>query len=180
MKIESLPLPHFDSRPNGAEINTIVIHSLFDEMGHDKFDTLGCIRRLNECEVSSHYLIGRRGEIYSLVEDEARAWHAGASKMPTDMGGKERVNDFSIGIELVGAPDTEFEDIQYDHLAKLISGLKTTYPIKYIVGHDLIAPGRKTDPGPKFRWDALKQLLKREGSLEGILFPKSIKVKSKR
>lgn len=179
-KIESLPLPHFDARPDGVSINTIVIHSIYDEMGESRFDTLGCIRRLNECEVASHYLIGREGELYKLVDDEARAWHAGTSKMPKEMGGEEKVNNFSIGIELVGSPDTEFEDIQYDTLSKLISGLKKSFPIKNIVGHEHISPGRKSDPGSTFNWEAFKNLLKRDGSIDGLHFPNLLSAKLKR
>lgn len=180
LKVESLPLPHFDARPNGVSINTIVIHSIYDEMGETRFDTLSCIRRLNECEVASHYLIGREGELYKLVEDEARAWHAGLSKMPKEMGGEEKVNNFSIGIELVGSPDTDFNDIQYDVLSRLITALKINFPIKNIVGHEHISPGRKSDPGSSFNWNALKNLLKRDGSLDGLQFPKQLSEKQKK
>ena len=76
--------------------------------------------------------------------------------------GRERCNDFSIGIELEGSDDQPFEDVQYRQLADMISCLRETYPSiakEAITGHCDIAPGRKTDPGPFFDWDRLKKLL---------------------
>jgi AmpD protein len=86
-----------------------------------------------------------------------RAWHAGISRFQE----RENCNDFSIGIELEGSDHDDFLDLQYDTLSKLIQFLKQEYqiPIDNIVGHADIAPGRKTDPGPHFKWDLLRSSL---------------------
>jgi AmpD protein len=99
-------------------------------------------------KVSAHFLIRRRGELIQFVPCGHRAWHAGASCWR----GRERCNDFSIGIELEGTDHIVFEDAQYEALAALTCALQRRYPITDIVGHSDIAPERKTDPGPCFDW----------------------------
>jgi len=99
-------------------------------------------------EVSAHFFIRRDGELIQFVPCSMRAWHAGAS----NWCGRERCNDFSIGIELEGSDELPFTEAQYASLAELTRTLKETYPITSIVGHADIAPGRKTDPGPHFDW----------------------------
>ena len=88
----------------------------------------------------------------------ARAWHAGVSHWQ----GRERCNDFTIGIELEGCDDMPFEHVQYEVLAEVIMTLCKTYPTlthEKITGHEHIAPGRKTDPGPYFDWQKLTKML---------------------
>lgn len=102
-------------------------------------------------EVSTHFFIRRDGSLIQFVPCTLRAWHAGAS----NWRGRERCNDFSIGIELEGSDDLPFTDAQYAVLLPLLATLKTSYPIQAIVGHSDIAPGRKTDPGPHFVWQRL-------------------------
>jgi len=114
--------------------------------------------QLRELKVSSHVLIRRDGELVQFVPFHKRAWHAGVSSWQ----GRERCNDFTVGIELEGCDEKPFEDVQYQILAEVIQALCQTYPeLNYqrITGHEHIAPGRKTDPGPFFEWDYLKQLL---------------------
>ena len=77
-----------------------------------------------------------------------RAWHAGVS----NWHGRERCNDFSIGIELEGSDFEPFSDSQYRTLQALTRALQASYPLQGIQGHSDIAPGRKTDPGPYFDW----------------------------
>jgi AmpD protein len=74
--------------------------------------------------------------------------------------GRTRCNDFSIGIELEGSDFETFEPSQYSTLIRLTRHLKRTYPIRNIVGHSDIAPGRKTDPGPFFDWDRYLKTVK--------------------
>ncbi len=108
--------------------------------------------------VSAHLLIRRDGETVQFVPFHRRAWHAGVSRFC----GRDRCNDFSIGIELEGTDDSPYESAQYDVLARVVSSILTAYPAitpDRIVGHSDIAPGRKTDPGPFFDWDRFKQLL---------------------
>jgi AmpD protein len=92
-------------------------------------------------KVSSHYLIRRDGALVQYVPAEKRAWHAGASAWK----GRERCNDFSIGIELEGSDDVPFAEPQFERYGKL-----------EIAGHSDIAPGRKTDPGPWFDWERFR------------------------
>jgi AmpD protein len=103
-------------------------------------------------------LIRRDGEVVQYVPFDKRAWHAGLSSWC----GRERCNDFSIGIELEGSDDEPYETVQYQRLAACIAALLTAYPSlssDQIVGHCDIAPGRKTDPGPHFEWKRFQQLL---------------------
>jgi len=84
-----------------------------------------------------------------------RAWHAGESAWR----GRSRCNDFSVGVELEGADDQPFADIQYAELALLITAVQRAYGALEIVGHSDIAPARKTDPGPCFDWQRLRPLV---------------------
>ena len=81
-----------------------------------------------------------------------RAWHAGVSSWK----GREKCNDFSIGIELEGADDVPYSEPQYDVLAALVAALNQRYGTLDLAGHSDIAPGRKTDPGPWFEWERLR------------------------
>ncbi|MGC8697450.1 MAG: N-acetylmuramoyl-L-alanine amidase, partial [Halothiobacillus sp.] len=81
-----------------------------------------------------------------------RAWHAGVSHF----NGRERCNDFSIGIELEGTDTDRYTDVQYDQLIFVLAALKQRYPsLTDVRGHADIAPGRKTDPGAVFNWGVL-------------------------
>ena len=102
--------------------------------------------------MSSHFFIRRDGSLIQFASCLARAWHAGVSNWQ----GRERCNDFSIGIELEGSDFEAFEPHQYDTLKSLINALKQAYPIQAITGHSDIAPDRKTDPGPCFDWSLIK------------------------
>jgi AmpD protein len=104
---------------------------------------------IHQLRVSAHFFLRRDGELIQFVPCAQRAWHAGVSSWQ----GRERCNDFSIGIELEGADDQPFTEAQYRQLAPLLQTLRATYPIQAIVGHADIAPGRKTDPGPCFDWN---------------------------
>ena len=109
-------------------------------------------------QVSTHLLILRSGDVLQFVNFKDRAWHAGRS---TYLAQKE-CNDYSIGIELEGSDDTDFEEQQYHILAEVVKTLQCAYPqIKqHIAGHSDIAPGRKTDPGPHFKWQYFREMLK--------------------
>jgi AmpD protein len=105
-------------------------------------------------KVSAHFLIRRNGHLIQFVSCLNRAWHAGASNWQ----GRERCNDFSVGIEIEGSDFDVFEPAQYLTLNTLLADLIKKYPIKAIVGHSDIAPVRKTDPGPYFDWSQVKTL----------------------
>ncbi|MEQ1773996.1 MAG: 1,6-anhydro-N-acetylmuramyl-L-alanine amidase AmpD, partial [Burkholderiales bacterium] len=148
--------PNCDSRPADAAIELIVVHNISlppGEFGGPAIIDL-FLNRLDPAahayyaetarlRVSAHFLIRRDGEIIQFVACAQRAWHAGVSHWQ----GRERCNDFSVGIELEGADEIPFEDAQYACLVSLIAALKARYPILAVAGHSDIAPGRKTDPG---------------------------------
>jgi AmpD protein len=113
-----------------------------DTAGHPFF------REIEGMQVSAHFLIRRDGELVQYVPTELRAWHAGVSTWK----GRERCNDFSIGIEIEGADDVPFAEPQYETLQALIQALTARYGALDLAGHSDIAPGRKTDPGPWFEW----------------------------
>jgi len=153
--------PNVDSRPDIADIKLIVIHNI--SLPPNQYGGNGVIElftnRLNPSEhpyyaeiahlkVSSHFFIRRDGRLIQFASCLDRAWHAGQS----NWNGRERCNDFSIGIELEGSDFEPFEAPQYQMLNRLISAIKTAYPIEGITGHSDIAPDRKTDPGPHFDW----------------------------
>ena len=159
-----LPSPNFDQRPEGESVRLIVVHAI--SLPPDQFGGPGVLQlftnqldpdehpyyaSIRHLRVSAHYFIRRDGELICFVDPEWRAWHAGVSSWR----GRERCNDFSVGIELEGCDSRPFEDIQYRRLAELIGELKRRYPIDAVVGHADIAPGRKTDPGPCFDWNRL-------------------------
>jgi AmpD protein len=159
--IERIVSPNQDDRPAGCSPTLIVVHNISlppGVFGGRAIDALFTntldhdadpyYEGLVGLEVSSHFLIRRDGALVQFVACDARAWHAGASTFE----GRERCNDFSIGIELEGDDFRDFEDAQYDRLASVIDALRRRYPIVAIAGHSDIAPGRKTDPGPHFDW----------------------------
>jgi AmpD protein len=116
--------------------------------------------------VSAHFLIRRDGALLQFVSCNDRAWHAGESAWK----GRAHCNDYSIGIELEGADDTPYAAAQYTRLARLARSLVRRYPITDIAGHNDVAPGRKTDPGPAFdraRLDGLLALSVRRAGLQG-------------
>ena len=156
--------PNQDARPPATEVDMIVIHNIslpphhyggqgimqlftnqLDPQAHPYYAEIA------QLKVSSHFLIRRTGELIQFVSCEQRAWHAGLSQWQ----GRERCNDFSIGIELEGSDIEAFEAEQYIILQMLIKALQKRYPIRHIVGHSDIAPGRKTDPGPFFDWQKI-------------------------
>jgi len=161
-----LPSPNRDARPDGVDIRLVVVHGIslppgefggsgivelfsnrLDPAAHPYYATIADLR------VSSHFLIRRDGALLQFVACRERAWHAGASCW----NGRERCNDFSIGVELEGTDDLPYEDAQYETLGGLIDALRARYPIEGVVGHSDIAPGRKTDPGPAFDWSRLRE-----------------------
>lgn len=158
------PSPHFDARPVPEDISLLVIHNISlpkGEFGHPFIDHLfmGCLadhcpQELTELiglKVSAHFLILRQGALIQYVSTDDRAWHAGVSSFEQ----RTHCNDFSIGIELEGTDLLPYTQEQYQTLIELTLKLMADYPLiqaDRIVGHEHIAPGRKTDPGPSFDW----------------------------
>ncbi len=153
--------PNCDLRPSDTAIELVVVHSITlppGRLGGDAIERLftntldvtqhESFRELERLRVSAHFLIRRDGELLQFVACLQRAWHAGVSNFE----GRERCNDFSIGIELEGTDDLPFTHSQYACLELLLGDLQTVYPLVAIAAHSEIAPGRKTDPGPQFDW----------------------------
>lgn len=163
--------PHGDARPDPHDLSLVVIHNIslppgefggpwiddlfmgrIDPRAHPYFETLRGMR------VSAHLVIGRDGGVIQYLPFDRRAWHAGVSCWQ----GRERCNDFSIGIEMEGTDDQPFSDAQYDVLSGVLRALFARYPRlgpDTLAGHSDIAPGRKTDPGPCFDWARLRRML---------------------
>jgi AmpD protein len=116
---------------------------------------------LRGLKVSSHFFIRRDGRVIQYVSANDRAWHAGVSSFC----GREKCNDFAIGVELEGSDFVPFEAAQYEALAGLTMALQQHYPLTAVQGHEHIAPGRKTDPGPLFDWEYYQKLLKKAAAL---------------
>lgn len=166
-----VPSPNADERPHGTDVDLLVIHSIslppgrfggghisdlflnrLDPTNDPYFATIADLR------VSAHLLIRRDGALLQYVALDRRAWHAGESLFC----GRERCNDFAIGIELEGSDETPFETSQYLRLAEVTAQIQMIFPKitdDRIVGHADIAPGRKTDPGPCFDWQRYRGLL---------------------
>ena len=159
--------PNYDERPPGTEISLVVIHAISLPPGHyggsavERFftNTLAgeghpFFAEIAQMQVSAHFFIRRWGEVVQFVSCQHRAWHAGISAWQ----GRQRCNDFSIGIELEGGDEQPFENCQYQRLNILLRTLRRAFPILAVAGHSDIAPGRKTDPGPFFEWERLRNL----------------------
>ena len=159
-----IPSPNCDERPVGELVRLVVIHAISlppGEFGGSEIIALFTNRldpeahpyfgEIQGLRVSSHFLIRRDGELIQFVSCVRRAWHAGVSSWM----GRDRCNDFSIGIELEGCDQLAFEDAQYQALNRLLAALRRCYPIEALAGHSDIAPARKTDPGPHFDWHRL-------------------------
>lgn len=156
--------PHFDQRPEPQDISLLIIHYIslppeqfgggyiddffqgkLDAQVHPYFEEISALR------VSAHCLIERTGQITQYVNFADRAWHAGLSCFE----GREKCNDFAIGIELEGSNEQPFTDKQYTALLALTREIMRVYPHitkKRIVGHCDVSPGRKIDPGQYFDW----------------------------
>lgn len=160
--------PNFGSRPPGAGIDLVVVHSISlppgvyggDEVRQLFTNTLDWdahpyFQQIRGMQVSAHFFIRRDGALLQFVSCDDRAWHAGRSAWR----GREECNDDSVGIELEGLEGETFEPPQYEALAAICAALAQHYPIRHVAGHEHVAPGRKNDPGPGFDWALLQREL---------------------
>lgn len=165
------PSPNANARPQGEAISLLVIHNISLPPGQFGTDCVAAFftnqldptldpyfQTIADLQVSAHLFIARDGAITQFVPFEARAWHAGVSCFE----GRANCNDYSIGIELEGCDDIAYTDAQYTALAGVTRELMQAYPeitAERIVGHNHIAPERKTDPGAAFDWARFRRLL---------------------
>lgn len=151
LKLVWIQSPNYGVRPQGAVVDTIVIHSTVIPT----LETTTQAFQREASQVSAHFTIGRDGSIVQNVSTFERAWHAGVSQ---DAYGRKGVNDFSIGIELVNLNDgkQDYPDAQIQALCGIIAEMRRRYPIKQLVSHEFIATpvGRKSDP-TVFPWSRL-------------------------
>ena len=156
--------PNRDPRPDPDDISLLVVHNIslppgrfgsgmVEDLFLNRLDVTAdpALADLTGVRVSAHLFIDRRGRTTQFVPFDERAWHAGISRW----GGRENCNDFAVGIELEGQDRVPYTRAQYQRLDGVLRALLATYPRLSrgaIVGHQEIAPGRKTDPGPAFDW----------------------------
>ena len=153
--------PNFDTRPAGVKVDLLVVHNIslpagrFDgphiaDLFTNRVDFAAdpSFADLRGLTVSAHFLVRRDGRVLQFVSCNERAWHAGVSRF----GVREQCNDFSVGIEMEGSDFVAFSPAQYESLAALTLALAARYPLAAVQGHEHVAPGRKTDPGPFFDW----------------------------
>lgn len=141
------PSPNFDER----RPNFVIIHHTSNDGAEHALSTLtDPLRR-----VSAHYLVARDGTIYYLVDEHARAWHAGDSYW----GGSRDLNSASVGIELDNNGEEPFSEPQIESLLRLLADLKERYkvPTANFLGHGDVAPQRKNDPSARFPWRRLAE-----------------------
>ena len=159
IRIES---PNRDARPAGMPVELLVLHNIslppgqFGGPGVEQLFT----NRIDPAEhpfymeiaglkVSAHFFLRRDGKLVQFVSARERAWHAGVSRWR----GREKCNDFSIGVEIEGTDTQPYTQRQYARLRVLAADLARAFPgLAGVAGHSEIAPGRKTDPGPFFDW----------------------------
>lgn len=146
------PSPNYGPRREGLRPHLIVLHYTAMQSAD------AALTRLCDpaYEVSAHYLIGGDGRLWQLVEEDQRAWHAGAG----EWAGQQDINSRSIGIELDNRGDHPFSEPQMHRLETLLPHIMTRWNIapEGVIGHSDLAPGRKWDPGPRFDWQRLATL----------------------
>jgi len=147
MQIDQVASPNFDQR----RPNLVIIHHTTDDTLDEALLTLTSPER----KVSAHYLIGRDGRIVQLVDENARAWHAGKSWW----GGLTDINSASLGIELDNNGNEPFPEAQIDALLALLGDIRQRYaiPAANFIGHADVAPSRKDDPSIMFPWQRLAE-----------------------
>nr|WP_241893416.1 1,6-anhydro-N-acetylmuramyl-L-alanine amidase AmpD [Magnetofaba australis] len=171
MDFRQLLSPHCDERPPQCAVELVVVHAIslppgafggpyVDQLftGSLNPDEHPFFAEIAPLRVAAHFLVNRAGLVTQYVAVSRRAWHAGVSQWR----GRQRCNDFSVGVELEGDERTPFAPIQYVRLAQLFRTLQTGLPQLRddgLAGHEHIAPGRKWDPGPMFDWTRLQQAL---------------------
>jgi len=146
------------TKTDSRTINTIIIHSTYNNSGGNKYDVNLAIQQFSNYKVSSHYMIGRDGSIYRLVDENDIAYHAGKSILPN---GCTAVNSCSIGIELINSTEDTPTPEQIKSLINLVNDIRSRYNIIYILRHSDIAPDRKTDPW-NFDWKGFLQSIQKK------------------
>lgn len=159
MMVNALPSPNIDDRPEGAPIDTLILHYTGMRSAAEAIQRLRDPAPPTGIRVSSHYVVDEDGTVLQLVPDHRRAWHAGVSSWR----GRDTLNNHSIGVEIVN-PGHEwgyrpFPPVQVDAVLRLGLGLvaRHSIPARNVVAHSDVAPHRKQDPGELFPWRYLAE-----------------------
>lgn len=158
--------PNFGPRPASTVVSLVVLHNISLPPGQFSGRWVEAFfqnrlpatvdpyfAQISNLQVSAHFYIRRDGELVQAVGADGRAWHAGQSVWQ----GRANCNDYSLGIELAGCDELPFTAAQYQTLWHLLAALRERYPLTAVAGHEHVAPGRKSDPGPHFDWAALQR-----------------------
>lgn len=151
MKMTDAPSPNFDAR--GRAVDMIVLHYTGMRTGAEALARM----RDSDAKVSAHYMVEEDGEIFRLVDEGERAWHAGVASWK----GERDINARSVGIEIVNPGHEfgyrDFSEAQIDAVIALIKDIRTRHDVSaaMVLGHADVAPRRKEDPGEKFPWRRL-------------------------
>lgn len=185
LEVTEMLLPEENSKPRTEALTHVMIHfsSNVVHNSENPYKIEDIYTTFKEYGVSAHYVIDRNGEIYRFVQDDRVAYHAGKGELADFPEYKDRLNHYSIGIELMGIGTKEemrafiseevydqleseligYTDEQYESLNKLLVAIDEHYldvkmDREYIIGHDEYAPDRKVDPGELFEWERLEVL----------------------
>lgn len=166
-RVRRRPSPNQSPRRNPDDLSLVVIHGIslppgqfgtgmVEDLFLNRLDVSAdpALKDLAGLRVSAHLFIDRRGRTTQFVPFDRAAWHAGVSSWR----GRSGCNEFGIGIELEGEDHRPYTQAQYRRLRAVLLALLNRYPHLSrvgIVGHQEIAPDRKTDPGPGFDWAGL-------------------------
>lgn len=157
LRVTEAPSPNHDPRPDGAVVDTLLLHYTGMESGRAALDRL----RDPAATVSSHYLVEEDGEVFRLVPEGRRARHAGVSHWR----GRDALNATSIGIEVVNPGHDwgyrDFPALQMAAVADLCLDILGRHPgiaPRNVLAHSDVAPDRKQDPGELFDWEGLARL----------------------
>lgn len=151
MKTIDAPSPNFDER--GRNVDMVVLHYTGMKTGKAALERL----RDPAAKVSAHYLVEENGDVFQLVDEKLRAWHAGVGSWK----GEIDINARSIGIEIVNPGHEfgyrDFPAVQISSVVRLLQDIRTRHDVSpaMVLGHSDVAPRRKEDPGEKFPWTRL-------------------------
>ena len=175
-------LPSANSKERTTDVTHVMIHFMSNGLNkpNDPFRIQDIRSLFTSYGVSAHYVIDRNGTVYRFVPEDRVAFHAGKGSLKGFPEYKDKMNDYSIGIELlaigtkqemlsmipnfpydsIDAAHIGYTDAQYASLNNLLNDIYSRYPTisksrKHVIGHDDYAPGRKTDPGTLFNWSRI-------------------------
>ena len=179
IEIKDLLLPLEYSERRITPISHVILHftSNVTENPQNPYQIEDIYNVFTNYGVSTHYMIDREGLIYKLVSENRVAYHAGTGSLLDNPAYKDKLNDYSIGIELLAIGTKEemgpfideetydsltpsfigYTDPQYESLTRLLDSIHERHPDvernkEHVIGHDEYAPERKSDPGSLFDW----------------------------